>query len=465
MKLIGIDYFIIILYFLFILFLGFWVSRKEKNSSIEDYILAGRKLTLPLFVASLVATWYGSILGVGEFVYNSGIIAWVCFGLPYYVAAFLFAIFIAKKVRESNVKTIPEQISQKFGVRAGRLASLIILIITIPSAYTLMLGTIIQLITGWDIGISIVIGAILSLVYIYTGGLKADIITNTAQFILMYIGFGVLLFFVWNYFGDFNQMLSKLPATHKSVPGSSSWQYILSWYVIAFQTFIDPSFHQRCAAAQNSKIARNGVLVSIFFWMIFDFLTLSTGLYARAYFQIDNPLMTFPIIADKVLPYFWKGIFIVSMLATVMSTLDSYAFISATTIGHDLLDPIKSRLKWLKNLSSQQLTQFGLVITSVISVVIAIILPSAISILYNSASIAVPGLIYPLMISMNSRYYLKERSVLWLMIISSLVASGFMLLKFLNIAPFNSIEPMMPGILVSIFLGLLFTRRKSKTLR
>ncbi|MCB0314961.1 MAG: sodium:solute symporter family protein, partial [Calditrichaeota bacterium] len=76
-------------YLVAILFLGFY--RRDRSASEEDFIVGGRRLTLPAFIATLVTTWYGGILGVGEFTYLYGISNWVVFGLPYYVFAILFA--------------------------------------------------------------------------------------------------------------------------------------------------------------------------------------------------------------------------------------------------------------------------------------------------------------------------------------------------------------------------------------
>lgn len=39
------------------------LSEKEKNSTVE-LLLMGRKLTLPIFVATLVATWYLSLIHI-----------------------------------------------------------------------------------------------------------------------------------------------------------------------------------------------------------------------------------------------------------------------------------------------------------------------------------------------------------------------------------------------------------------
>lgn len=451
------DVFVIGVYFAIILFIGFIVAgrKDKKNESKEEYLLAGRKLTLPLFVASLVATWYGSILGIGEFVYSSGIVAWICFGLPYYIAAALFAFLLAGKIRQSNVTSIPEQISLKYGNYAGIAASVIVLIITIPAAYILMLGILIQLFSGWALWISIIVGAALSLVYLFTGGFRADIYTNTAQFILMYLGFGLLLIFTLLHFGSVETMLTQLPNNHKSLSGGYNWQFLLAWFIIAFQTFVDPSFHQRCSAATSPKTARNGIYVSIAFWIVFDLLTLSTGLFAKAYLDIDNPLMAFPILGETVLPPFFKGLFIVSLLATIMSTLDSYAFLSALTIGNDILSNFKKMSKY----STQALTKFGLLLTGILGVIMAIALPSAVEIIFKTASIAVPGLIFPLTLSMMTKFYLSSRSALFIMISSSTVSLIWTILKSYEVSFFVDVEPMLPGIVFAFATTVILMKR------
>jgi Na+/proline symporter len=93
----------------------------------------------------------------------------------YYIAGAIFGCFFAKKIRTSNVRTIPELITNKYGSGAGKISSLIILIITIPASYLLMLGVIIQLFSCWDLWICVIFCAAVSLSYLYSGGFKADI--------------------------------------------------------------------------------------------------------------------------------------------------------------------------------------------------------------------------------------------------------------------------------------------------
>ncbi|MCJ7800940.1 MAG: hypothetical protein MUP82_01125, partial [Candidatus Marinimicrobia bacterium] len=101
------DFTIIIIYFVLVIAIGFYRSKLTTKNS-NNYILAGRKLSLPGFVATLVTTWYGGILGIGENTYNFGIQTWFIFGLPYYFFAILFAIFIAPRIRKLNFISIPD---------------------------------------------------------------------------------------------------------------------------------------------------------------------------------------------------------------------------------------------------------------------------------------------------------------------------------------------------------------------
>ncbi|MBI5325184.1 MAG: sodium:solute symporter family protein [Ignavibacteriae bacterium] len=457
-----VDITVIILYFLVILFVGFYLSSKRKaksESSDIEFILAGRGLTLPFFIATLVATWYGNIFGIGEFVYSNGIAAWVCFGLPYYITAFLFALLIAKKIRKSDVKTIPEHMELKFGEKAGLISSIIVIIITLPAQYILMVGLIFQLFTGWTLWICIIAAAVLSLTYLYTGGFHADVLTNTAQFIIMYLGFGILLIYTIAAYGTPEHMFNSLPGEHLSFSGGLSWQVILTWFIISFQTFVDPGFHQRCAAASSPKTAQRGILISIAFWVLFDTLTLLTGLYSRAVYPNISPLNAFTTLADNVLPVFWKGFFVTTLLAVVMSTLDSYAFITAVTIGNDLLK--KAKLKIIKGVSTKYLVRIGLIITAIMSVSLAIILPSALQILYKTSSVAIPGLLIPLTVSFFKRYHLSKSGAVIIMLVSSgisliwTIGRGFTE-KLTTIGKlFWEIEPMLAGISISLVLAVL----------
>ncbi|MBK9246880.1 MAG: hypothetical protein IPM69_01900 [Ignavibacteria bacterium] len=410
---------------------------------------------MPFFIATLVATWYGIILGIGEFVYSQGIVAWVCMGLPFYGAAILFSIFIAGKVRNSKIISIPDMFNQRFGQFSAQIASILVLIISIPAAYILMLGVLIQMILGIDLNYSIIIGAILSISSLFTGGFDADVKTNTIQFVLMYVGFGALLVFCLIKYGSPTDMISILPPSHTLLLGNNSWQVVCTWFIIALQTFIDPSFHQRSAAATTPSVAKKGILISVGFWILFDFLTITTGLYARAYINTEA-IMSFPALGAEVLPEVWRGLFAVTLLATVMSSLNSYAFLSAITIGNDIL------FQLIKKKNATYWVRVGLVVSTSIGILLAIIIPSAVQLIYKTASIAVPGLLIPIFIGYSSTNKLTQIQIIILMCSASALSLLWMFIPFIELFPQNildiliSVEPMIPGIVLSIVLYSIF---------
>ncbi len=149
------DAVIILVYIAALLALGF--SAKLRDSSVLQFLVAGRNLTLLPFVATLVCTWYGGILGMGESVSYYGVGTLLLLGVPYYIFALTYAFFLAKRVRGAEEISIPERLSRTFGRPAGLIGAFLIFLLAVPSAHVLMLGILVQLFTGWNLLVSVVI--------------------------------------------------------------------------------------------------------------------------------------------------------------------------------------------------------------------------------------------------------------------------------------------------------------------
>ena len=72
------------------------LPEAEKNNTLE-LLLMGRKMTLPFFVATLVATWYGGIFGVTALTFEKGIYNFLTQGVFWYFSYLIFAFFLVKK--------------------------------------------------------------------------------------------------------------------------------------------------------------------------------------------------------------------------------------------------------------------------------------------------------------------------------------------------------------------------------
>src|SRR5713226_5937502 len=163
------DLAVIFGYFAVVLYVGFRAGRVT-SAEEEDFLLAGRSLTLPIFVMTLVSTWYGGILGVGEFSYRYGISNWVVQGVPYYIFAAVFAFILAKKIRATNLFTIPDKLAAAYDKKTAVLGSVLTFILMTPAPYILMLSVFLQLLFGWSLFVSLVVTAITAVSYLYVGG-------------------------------------------------------------------------------------------------------------------------------------------------------------------------------------------------------------------------------------------------------------------------------------------------------
>jgi len=264
----------------------------------------------------------------------------------------------------------------------------------------------------------------------------------------MFSGFFLLLAYLWSDNQDPISMIKELPEIYLDPLGGNTMQYVLAWFFIAAWTFIDPGFFQRCAAARSPKIARNGILIAILFWAIFDCLTITCALYAIGSLQHSQATLTFPLLAIDILPAGAFGIFMTGIIATLMSTIDSLGLISAITFGRDILWRIQGDHQDSDNIP---FIKKGLIIVSFLSLLLAYLMPSIVQLFYAIGSTLIPGLILPFLntlrnkgVSMNSvdavRWMLFPTlaSVIWY------TASAILGKSFLGVEPFY------PGMLVSV---------------
>lgn len=419
------------------------LSRGRTEGALE-YLLDGRRLTLPAFVATLVTTWYGGILGVGEYAWRYGLSTWIVFGLPYYLAAILFALVLAPRLRRTGAMSIPDMLRSAYGRGAALTGAAAIYALALPVAYTLMLATLVQQITGWHVLPATLVGIAFSALYVSFSGFRAVVRTDALQFVLMYGGFLVLLPAALAHTGGLAGLWASLPATHRTLDGGLGWQAIVVWYLIALQTMVEPAFYQRVFAARTPAVARRGVLLSVACWAVFDFLSTFSGLAARVLLpHLDNPVAAYPELAHLVLPGWLYAIFMVGLFATVMSTLDSYLFLAAATVGHDLAlePPAEAR--------ERPRTRWGLGLSAVLAAAGALAFSSAVTVWHHVGSVVTSALLLPVLaLHLPPRWRPSQAGAVLAMTGAAAVALAWIALAHDGRYPLG-VEPMFPALAAS----------------
>ena len=447
----ALDWALIVAYFAFLA--AVWLSRLGRSVPALEYLVAGRRVTLPALVATLVTTWYGGILGVGEYSWRYGISNWLVFGVPYYIGALLFALLFAKRAREEALYTLPDLLHRHYGKGPALMGALSVFIVAAPAAYVLMLGTLFSSMFRLPLVPCVIAASLFSVFYIYNGGLRTVVFTDQVQFVLMYAGFFVIAGFLVARHGGLGFLAAHLPASHWSWNGGLPAASVLVWYLIALSTLVDPGFWQRAYAARDPVVAKRGVLISIVCWIVFDFLTTLTGLYARALLpHLTKPVFAYPELARITLPPVALGLFYLAMIATVMSTIDGYGFIAATTIGRDVIWRLRPER------DEQALTresQIGLWIAATFATVLAIREQSVVDLWHDLGSITTPTLLLPVATALMRRGRLGSGATLFAMILPFLASLVWVIGRRLSggaAAPAGiwSIEPIYVGLSASL---------------
>ncbi len=315
------------------------LSRRHNEKSAVDYLLFGRKLTLPLFVTTLVSTWYGDIFGVTQIAFKRGINTIAIYGIGFYISGIFFMVFFVEKARKMNVFTLPEIIQKKYGKTAYKLSSLMILIKALPVTYLIGIGLLIQRLFGLDLYYSMIVGLIFVISYIGVRGFSGIIYSDAIQFVLMYVSVIMVVVFSYFQYGGYDFLDINLDESYFSINANEALSGLFLWFFISIiTTFMSPVFYQRCFAAKDVKIAKRGIVISVIFWMICDLCTVTGSMYAKAVLPNSMPNEAYFNYALNILPIGLKGLFLAGIAATILSTLDSFLFICSNTLVYDLFD-------------------------------------------------------------------------------------------------------------------------------
>ncbi|WP_411031713.1 sodium:solute symporter [Spongiimicrobium sp. 3-5] len=377
----NIDIGIVIFYFLLVLFIGLWISRKTKTG--EDLFLGGRTfgwgvIGLSLFASNISGS---TIVGLAGAAYTTGIVnsvyEWMS-GLPLIIAAL---IFIPLYLR-SKITTIPEFLQLRYDRRSQLFFSAItvfstILIETAGALYagSLVLQTFFPGLIMWQTSLVL---AVVAGIYTAGGGLKAVVYTDAIQAVILIVGCGIIS---WILFGqldyDWDKVVASAPEGHFSVvqpiddPGLP-WPGLLMgvpflgfWYWSTNQYIF-----QRVLGAKDMKQARWGVVFAGFLKIIPLFIMVIPGAMAISLFpDIANGDAVFPTLVTKVLPVGLVGLVLAGVISAIMSSVDSALNSSSTLLVIDFIKPKRP------NITEKEIVKYGRITTLVLMIVAALWAP------------------------------------------------------------------------------------------
>ena len=346
------DIVIIILYFLFIVYLGVKYSKSKDEKS---YFLAGRGMTWPVIGFSLFAASISSstLIGQAGDAYSTGI-AVFNYNLISVLVMIFFAWFILPFYIKSKIFTIPEFLEKRFNVASRYYFSAITIIVNIflDAAGSLYAAAMVMKLVFPEASILTlsIIFAIVVAAYTIPGGLSAAIRVDLMQGIFLLVGSVVLTFYAtYNGGAEYvkellteGDVLMKLvrPNNDSSVP----WLGMIVGIPILGLFFLgnNQQLVQRVLTAKSVDEGRKGVLLVGFLTMLTLFLIIIPGVMAIKFFpDLPKPDMVYPNLIMELLPNVLIGFMIAAMVAALTSSLSGLLNSVATLFTMDFYNKIK----------------------------------------------------------------------------------------------------------------------------
>lgn len=421
-----------------------WLQKNSSKNAFLDHLVMGRRLTLPLFTFTLVATWYGGIFGVTEIAYSQGIYNFVTQGVFWYVTYIIFALFFVKHIKDMESLTLPDLVAKKFGKASAKVAAVFNLINVLPIAYCISLGLFLQAFTGWNFALCMTVGMVAVVAYTAHSGLSSVVMTDLVQFFVMVTAVFLVMGLSITQYGGLDFLQEKLPDHYFSWRGENSIATTFVWGFIALVTLVDPNFYQRCFAARSTQVAKSGIFIATGIWIVFDLCTTFGAMYAKA-ILVDAPSKTaYLSYALQLLPDGLRGFFLAGILATILSTLDSFLFISGNTIQFDLLKrPFRIGEQWIVLLSVTAFT-----------ILFSLFFDGQIRTVWKTfGSLAAVALLVPLSFALLRKQNYQDKSFIIPCVLSSSVFLGLHLCNAFGVTSVE--EPLYPALATSALSFLI----------
>lgn len=363
MSLPYIDLAIIVGYFVLIIFLGLWYSRK-KNDTSKGYFLAGKSLTWGAIGASLFASNISTVhlVGFAESGFREGMV-WGNFewfsAFELIILAFVFIPFYLR----TKITTLPEFLEKRYDGRSR----VILAIFSILAALFMHIGVsfyagavVFEEIFGISIVTSVVIIGIATGIYTIIGGLSSVVITEAVQTVILLFGslaITLLALFKLPEVGiDSYAALKeavdpdrlKMVSFDTDKTGFTFSDILFGhliigiWYWCTDQTIV-----QRVLGAKSEKQAKLGALFAGFLKILPVFLMIVPGILAFALFHEEigtESKNALPIMIMELMPIGLRGLMIAALLAAVMSSVAAALNSCSTLVVYDVFDKLKPNL-------------------------------------------------------------------------------------------------------------------------
>jgi solute:Na+ symporter, SSS family len=327
------------------LVISFIVMRRLKNET--DYLLAGRKLSVPLGAMSVFATWFGAetCIGAAGAIYENGFAGARLDPFGYSACMFLMGFFFARKLWSLKLITLGDFFARRFGSGVEKLAVTLMIPASViwASAQILAFGHVLSAASSLVLELSIAFAAVMVIAYTALGGFLADVISDFIQGIVLIIGLLVLLVVV----------CMNLPAPDVIQAGfsieriqfrqeSETWFAVINdWSIPIIGSLFTAEIITRVLASRSADTARKSVLFGASLYVMVGLIPVFLGMIGPQLIPnlVDGEQLL-PLLAETYLPTVLYVVFAGALMSAILSTVDSSLLAAGSLASHNVILPL-----------------------------------------------------------------------------------------------------------------------------
>lgn len=391
------------------------IYAQSRVKSVEDFVVAGRRLPVWMASATLLATWFGAgpVLTASTEVANYGVHKAALDPIGAGLCLLIAGIFYAKKLWAMGILTISDFFREKFGEKAEIFSAFIL----VPSyfgwiaAQFVALAHVLEYFFHIPIPAGILCVAIVGTLYTSLGGMWSVTLTDALQMVLVIAGLLMLAFQALFTIGSGDlvngittvvteleaKSPEKLSLFHSTKDGG-----MLMWVSIVLAGSLGnipgQDLMQRVFAAKDAAAAKASCIIAGVSYLILGAVTVSLGLVASYLYQgkiLDSIL---PLLASHYLTPVCTTIFMLAVVSAVLSTIDSAILAPATVLAQNLVGKIPQT-----RVSAITLNRLSIFFIGFATYLLAISGKGAYSLLEGAYSLTMVGLFVPLTMGLFSK--------------------------------------------------------------
>lgn len=351
--------------------LGLMSSTRVRGQN-RNFAVAGRTLTVPLVAVLLMSQVVDSNATVGAADLAGGFGFWAGAALPLGLAAsfLLMGLFVAEKVRERELYSLPEYFRQTF----GRTGEILTAVLTVTSFGILMAGNLVALGHMMDhfIGVpywaAIVFVTLAILAYTMVGGMFASVYTGLFLMGVMAVGFVGLT--AWMFMGPgyaAPEGLGISDLEQLTAPAAGAAINWATFFALGFGNLVAIDLIQRVSSAKTARGARSASLIAAAGTVVLCVPLAAvavTGAGLLGDSDSNSPIL-FRLLTEQV-PVPIAMLVIAALLAASLTTVSGILLATSSIVVGTVIDTRKLRLNVL------QASRWSMVPVAVIGVIVAL---------------------------------------------------------------------------------------------